>query len=64
MLQVLLYVNGVGHSKNKHTRDAASQRFANVAFDRTVMIFMEFVIVALFAMQLDHCNIQRVFGQR
>ena len=40
------------------------QRFANVAFDRTVMIFMEFVIVALFAMQLDHCNIQRVFGQR
>jgi hypothetical protein len=24
MLLVLLYVNGVGHSKNKHTRDAAS----------------------------------------
>ena len=45
-------------------KERTIQRFANVAFDRTVMIFMEFVIVALFAMQLDHCNIQRVFGQR
>ena len=24
MLLVLLYMNGVGHSKNKHTRDVAS----------------------------------------
>jgi hypothetical protein len=28
-----------------------------------VMIYMEFVIFSLFALHLDYCNIQRVYGQ-
>jgi hypothetical protein len=37
-----------------------------IAFDRMVMIFffMEFVFFALFALQLHHCNIQRVHQQK
>jgi hypothetical protein len=36
-----------------------------VTFDRMIMIlFMEFVIFALFTMQLVYCNTQRLYDQR
>ena len=38
---------------------------AQVTFDRMIMIlFMEFVIFALFTMQLGYCNTQRLNDQR
>jgi hypothetical protein len=41
--------------------------FAKVTFDRMVMTFfikLKFVIFSLFAMQLDYCNIGKVFDHR
>jgi hypothetical protein len=39
MLIVLLYVNGVGHSKNKHTRDAASSPLSELAASLVCLFF-------------------------
>jgi hypothetical protein len=49
--------------KNIYKKDFAELPFVNVVFDRMVMIYMEFVIFSLFAMDLDYCNIQRVYDQ-
>ena len=39
--------------------------YAEFTFERMVMIFvMEYIIFALFAMQLDYYNIKRVHDQR
>ena len=59
-------LHGVAFYYNKrkiYKKDFAELPFVNVVFDRMVMIYMEFVIFSLFAIHLDYCNIQRVYGQ-
>jgi len=36
----------------------------NKIVKKTTAYFIEFVIFSLFAMQLEYCNIQRVYDQR
>jgi hypothetical protein len=50
--------------KERNKPVCAELPFGKITCDRFVMIFMEFVIFALFPMQLDYCNIQRVYDQR
>jgi hypothetical protein len=55
---------GVHFKRKKYKTVCAELAFAKVTFDRMVMIFfIELVMFSLFAMQLDYCNIQRVFDQ-
>jgi hypothetical protein len=51
--------------RKKYKTVCAELAFAKVIFDRMVMIFfIELVMFSLFAMQLDYCNIRRVFDQK
>jgi len=51
--------------RKKYKTVCAELAIAKVTFDRMVMIFfVEFVIFSLFALQLDYCNIQKVYNQR
>ena len=50
--------------RKKYETVCAELAFAKVTFDRVVMFFIELLMFSLFAMQLDYCNIQRVFDQK
>ena len=64
--QNILYVDALHNIKRKKYKTICAElAFAKVTFDRLVMIFfIELVMFSLFAMQLDYCNIQRVFDQK
>ena len=64
--QSVLHVDALYKIKRKkYKTDCAELAFVKVTFERMVMIFfIELVMFSLFAMQLDYCNIQRVFGQK
>jgi hypothetical protein len=64
--QNILHVAALYNIKRKKYKTVCAElAFAKVTFDRMVMIFfIELVMFSLFAMQLDYCNIQRVFGQK
>ena len=64
--QSILHVDALYYIKRKkYKTDCAELAFVKVAFERMVMIFLiEHVMFSLFAMQLDYCNIQRVFDQK
>jgi hypothetical protein len=64
--QNILHVDALYNIKRKKYKTVCAElAFAKVTFDRMVMIFfIELVMFSLFAMQLDYCNIQRVFGQK
>ena len=65
-IQNILYVDALHNIKRKKYKTICAElAFAKVTFDRLVMIcFIELVMFSLFAMQLDYCNIQRVFDQK
>ena len=59
-MDVLYYIK-----RKKYKTVCAEFAFAKVNFDRMVMLFLiELVTFSSFAMQLDYCNIQRVFDQK
>jgi len=60
----IVYMGILCIKRNKYATVCAELPFAKVTFDRMVMIFIEYVIFALFAMNVDYCNIQRVCEQR
>jgi hypothetical protein len=61
----LTFVDALYNIKRKIYKTVCPKlAFAKVTFDRMVMIFIELVMFSLFAMQLDYCNIQRVFDQK
>jgi hypothetical protein len=64
--QNILHVDALYNIKRKKYKTVCAElAFANVTFDRMVMIcFIELVTISLFAMQLDYCNIQRMFDQK
>ena len=64
--QNILFGDTLYHIKRKKYKIVfAEMLFVKVTFDRMVTIFfMEFVIFALFAMQLEYYNIQKVYDQR
>jgi hypothetical protein len=64
--QNILHVDALYNIRRKKYKTVCAElTFANVTFDRMVMIFfIELVMFSLFAMQLDYCNIQRVFDQK
>jgi hypothetical protein len=51
--------------RKKYKTVCAKLSFAKATFDRIVMIFfMEFIIFALFAMQLDYCKIKGLYSHK
>jgi hypothetical protein len=64
--QNILHVDALYNIRRKKYKTVCAElTFANVTFDRMVMIFfIELVMFSLFAMQLDYCNIQRVFDKK
>ena len=64
--QNILHVDAFFNIKRKKYKTVCAElAFAKVTFDRMVMIFfIELVMFSLFGMQLDYCNIQRVFDQK
>ena len=58
--QNILHVDALYTIKRKKYKTVCAElEFAKVTFDRMVMIFIE-----LNGMQLDYCNIQRMFDQK
>ena len=63
--QNILHVDALYNIKRKKYKTFCAEfAFAKVTFDRMVMIFNRTCNVSLFSMQLDYCNIQRVFDQK
>jgi hypothetical protein len=64
--QNILHVDALYNIKRKKYKKVCPElAFAKITFDRMVMIcFIELVMISLFAMQLDYCNIQRVLDQK
>ena len=64
--QNILHVDALYNIRRKKYKTVCAElAFAKVTFDKMVMIFIiELVMVSLFAMQLDYCNIQIVFDQK
>ena len=60
--QYILHVDALHNIKRKKYKTVYAELvFAKVTFDRMVMLIIELVMFSLFAMQLDYCNIQRVY---
>ena len=64
--QHILHVDALYNIKRKKYKTVCAElAFAKVTFDRMVMIlYRTYNSFSLFAMQLDYCNIQRVFDQK